>query len=576
MNQASEQLWVPPSAKLDTYKKADPPPTGPAFGPWAGERDLSYATLPGGGVLAFDLSKLTLEDYRQMRHHYQVNASLAILTFMLHQLDWHIECEDQKIADECERQLRLVWTRLIRGLSQSFWAGYSPMVIEYDNNVQERSIEITKFKDLIPERCEVNWREVDGYIPPEHRSSASVAPKLKVYDGIKVRGQRWPVPVENSLWYPVLMENGDYYGRKLLKPAFQSWFFSILIHLFANRYFERFGEPLPIGRADFEADVEIEGEGTVTGRRAMEHILERLRSRSVVVLPSQRHPETDQYDFDLEYLESQMRGADFERYLMRLDEEITLALFTPLLLMRTADVGSYNLGDTHIQMFLWMLNALAGDIKEYIDRYVLERIKAYNFTPNAPRVQWVPRKMGNQDKDTIKAVMTEMVRKDHTKPDLNELGQAVGLSLKEVRAVTSDDDDDTTPEPDPRTGGGRPERDETSGTRRRGHGLGLGQPRATAKQVAERMGPQVANAFERGTFGTADFTPSLGYQRRMEQAWMAEGASREEAERRTERFYEGVRRWLKDAQSIGADEYDGPDDFMSMFERVLDTQLEKV
>ena len=48
---------------------------GDKFGSWAG-RDLDYWTLPGGAVLQFDLSRLTLADYRAMRDHYQINASL--------------------------------------------------------------------------------------------------------------------------------------------------------------------------------------------------------------------------------------------------------------------------------------------------------------------------------------------------------------------------------------------------------------------------------------------------------------------------------------------------------------------
>ena len=51
------------------------------------------------------------------------------------------------------------------------------------------------------------------------------------------------------------MENGNYYGRKLLNACFTPWYFSTLIHLFANRYYERFGEPIPIGRAPFDEDV---------------------------------------------------------------------------------------------------------------------------------------------------------------------------------------------------------------------------------------------------------------------------------------------------------------------------------
>jgi hypothetical protein len=56
-------LWVPePTARPSAFRKADPPITG-EIGKWQSE-GLQFATLPGGGVLQFDLSRLTLSDYR--------------------------------------------------------------------------------------------------------------------------------------------------------------------------------------------------------------------------------------------------------------------------------------------------------------------------------------------------------------------------------------------------------------------------------------------------------------------------------------------------------------------------------
>jgi len=200
MNDAG--LHVPSTQK---FTKARPPKTGPAFGAWSGPNSnmLRYE-LPGGALLQFDLSKLTLADYRSMRDHYQINVSLAILTFTMHQLDWWIECEDSRIEDFVTENLRSIWTRLIRGVSQAYWAGYSPMAIEYENDLVTNQINVNKLKDLIPEECHVNWKVVDGWAPTGHAK-----PKRYIYDGIKQDRSSNPIPVENSLWYPVLMENGN-------------------------------------------------------------------------------------------------------------------------------------------------------------------------------------------------------------------------------------------------------------------------------------------------------------------------------------------------------------------------------
>jgi hypothetical protein len=271
-----------------------------------------------------------------MRDHYQVNSSLAVLSFMQHQSDWHIQCDDKRITELCTEQLTNVWTQLNRALAQSNWSGFSPNALNWENDVNNRTVVLDKIKDLVPEECHVNWKLVEGWAPPGH-----IPPKFKVYDGIKQFGLNWPIPVENSLWYPILMENGDHYGRKLLRPAFTSWFFSLLVHLFANRYYERFGEPTPIARAPYDDEIDVGADKPVRGADFMMTILQNLRSRSAVVLPNDttnlgRMGDATKlhYDYDIEYLESQMRGADFERYMARLDEEISIGLFTPILLLR--------------------------------------------------------------------------------------------------------------------------------------------------------------------------------------------------------------------------------------------------
>lgn len=482
----ASKLWTPDSYN---YKKSDPPKLGDKYGGWLAGREesIQYAKLPGGGIMQFDLDRLTLDDYRAMRNHYQVNISLSILGFMMHQIDWRIACDDKKIRDAVELWMAEIWTRLIHSFAQSFWAGYSPMILQWDNHPTEPRIILDKVLDLVPEDCRVNWKQVDGYAPVGH-----VPEKIFIYDGIKVRNKSYPVPAESSLWYPLLMENGDHYGRKLLKPAFPAWFFSQLIHLFSNRYFERFGEPLPIGRAPFDEPVDM-GDGTTkSGREVMDGILRNIRNRSAVVLPNNlqsgnaNHQGKPSYDYEIEYLESQMRGADFERYLTRLDEEISLGIFTPVLLYRTSDVGSYNLGEAHFRLFMSLLNALAGDIKRYLDEYVLERLVNFNFGPNAPRAKWIPRKMGKDNPETLRAIISAMISGGVAKVDVHDLGTALGLQVEEVELMV---EAPTLPGDDPNAKPGDP------GTKavKPGDGSGTGASGSTVKKKPSDNTVQLLN-----------------------------------------------------------------------------------
>jgi hypothetical protein len=546
--------------------KKDPPPVlgDESFAPWAG-RDLEFMQMPGGSLVQFDLSKLRLEDYRNMRDHYQVNSSLAVLSFMQHQSDWQIECSDKKITDACTEQLEAIWTSLNRSLGTANWAGYSPNAFDWNNDVNSKQVKITKVKDLVPEECSVHWKLVKGWAP-----AGRVKPKYKIYDGINYAAQPgWPIPVENSFWYPLLMENGDYYGKKLLRPAFQSWFFSILIHLFANRYFERFGEPVPVGRAPFDEEVELPTTGgtkRVRGNEYLLGVLRDLRNRSVVVLPNDKSQVGANgqlaFDYEIEYLESQMRGADFERYLTRLDEEISLGLFTPILLLRTADVGSYNLGVGHMQVYLWMLNAMNDDRAQYIDKYILNKFVNYNFSPNAPRARIKFRKMGNSDTDMIKQILVALISAGRAKPDLDELGQIAGLSLKEIQQTVADPNATDPNSTDTSTGNLSGDQTESA-------------PNAAAilSEILARVDGQVSSAFRDHKFNK-NFRVNMGYKKSFKKALERDGV--ENSVGATEMFYSRLDAWLGDAVALGETEFSGPESFNSKFEQVASYELARI
>lgn len=550
---------------MASYKKASPPPLGERYGAWAG--DDNVIRLPGGGALTFNLDTLRLSDFRSMRDHYQVNASLSVLTFMLHQLTWHIECKDNKIAEQCEENLRNVWTRLVRAKSTAFWAGRSPNILQWENDANNRTVQLTKVKDLLPEDCTVQWKRVNGQTTKSGQKTW-----IKVYDGLRQVGWAEPIPVRNTYWYPLLMENGNYYGRKILRAAFVPWFFSNLMHLYSNRYYERFGEPLPVGRAPFDEEVDLNGK-KVRGNVVMGQIMQSIRNRSVAVLPNTKTPASihethPDWDYQLEYLESQMRGVDFDRYISRLDEEITLGLFTPLLITRTSDVGSYNLGVGHMQTYQWMLNAIAADWAEYINKYILSPMTDMNFSENAPRPKIVFKELGVANVDTTRAVLQTLVAGVGDKrvvPDIRELGELTGMTLKEIDLVM--------PAPTTPPGGVTPPAPGTvkNPDRKKTPKAAQNASRATVSDISERVKLQVQKAFKTGTFGP-EFTPSFGYERRMEESFVADGFDNPEALQ--QRFYSDLSSWSREVIDLGEEGFKTPDEFMTVFDKYLVNQID--
>ena len=542
--------------KSVSNKKVAPPALGEKYGSWGGP-DVHIFQMPGGGAIQFDLNQLDLSDYRQMRDHYQINSSLSVLMFLLHQIEWRIVVDDKKQRDFYTEQMENIWTPLVRSKSQAFWSGFSPNVLQWENDVSSRRVKLTKIKDLMPEYSTVNWKTVDG----------AGTNKISVYDGIRNWGQNKPIPVENTYWYPLLMENGDYQGRKLLRSAFQPWFFSILLHLFANRYYERFGEPTPVGRAPYEDEVRFDGR-EMRGNEAMQLILNQLRNRSVVVLPNDKTAFGDEttldYDYQIEYLESQMRGADFERYMTRLDEEMSLALFTPILLMRTADVGSYNLGTQHSMIYQWMLNAIAGDWKYYIDWYILRPMRDYNFGTNADLPKIAFRRMGAQNEELVRDIVRAMISKGALEPaSIDQLGEIAGLDLKTVRELTSTGEEvpgDPT----------QPSQSDDSSPPDGGSGAeGAARVRRVVESIRERLDEQVRNAYRKNKVRETSF--DLGFQAKFEAALRDNGVPH--ALDKTRDFYASMDALLNDMVHM---DFVSADSFMMNFMASANWKLDQL
>lgn len=523
------------------FKKAKEKPKNPLIGElanaWSGV-DHPKALFSEQNMIQADTSLLTLQNYREMADHYQVNSSITVLSFMLHQMDWKITCDNLKIAKHCEDNLRRIWTRLVRALSQAFIFGFSPNGLKWENDMGNGRLVVDKILDYRPEDCRVNWKSVTG-VARDNKHGQRQSRKVKVFDGIDHFGQP-TIPKENSLWYPLMMQNGDYYGKKLLNAAFQPWFFSNMLHLYANRYYERFGEPIIIARAPFDEEKTINGQ-VYTGNVLMNGLVNLVRNGSSITLPNDRAQNgidgVSNFDYTMEFLESQMRGADFERHLTRYDQEISLALFTPLLMMNTADGGSFNLGVVHTQMYQAMLRAIADDWKEYIDRYLLRPMAIYNFGANADLPQIEFQKIGKVDAETGRALLNQLLTVGNdgrmVNVDLEEAGAAIGLTLEQGDILAKPVEQNPVGEEENPTPGGKPDtrvrpdknKKAPKGTEKSGVSVANG--------IADRVAAQFAKAYRENT-PASEFHPSLGYTSQVSQI----------AGDKTSEFYEKAESWI--------------------------------
>lgn len=499
-------------------QKVKPPLVGELVAPYAGDAALNRMPgLPSKLNVQFDTSKLEIQDYRIMREHPQITASLAVLSFMMYQRDYRVRDSSSKILKHVEANLDMIYKPLIRALSKAFWAGYSPIALQWKNDLPGGKVWIDKIKDLRPEDCVVRWKKVKGV--GERKGTPygrAIKQSVQIYDGIKQFGYGGDIPVENSLWYPLLMEDGNYYGKKMLNSVFQPWYFHLLMNLYANRYYERFAEPTPLGRAPFDEKIRI-GNKDVPGNQMLRATMEHMRSGGSAVLPNTRTPDgfngDSTYDYTLEFLESQLRGVDYERRLAALNDEISVGLLVPTLLMRSGDTGSSNLGVVQHGTYLNTINAVGGDWEEYINKYIVRPMVIHNFGKNAKVPKFEYRKLGRMDAETMRMLLQALVGGGKARvTDLSELGAMAGLDLTEVKEVTQDPDDQTPLNPDgtkkdPRVG--RPGRPKEP--------TGDDKVRKVGAKIAARMKEQALAAHRNGTWGN-EYEPDLGFRRQVIEA----------------------------------------------------------
>jgi hypothetical protein len=222
-----------------------------------------------------------------------------------------------------------------------------------------------------------------------------------------------------------------------------------------------------------------------------------------------------------------MRGADFERYLTRIDEEISIGIFTPILLMRTADVGSYSLGQGHMQLYLWMLNAINDDRAQYINKYILSRMVDMNFSPKAPRAKIKFRKMGTNNSEMVKALIQELIRGNKAKPDSHRAwpdgghdahrDQGDGRSEPSgSRSKQSLHRPGVDPNADPKATDPRISRNNPTPSKK----VKAANSKAmldVVGQIEDRLRPQVDKAVQNGSLNS-EFNPSLGFMRQFTKA----------------------------------------------------------
>lgn len=359
-------------------------------------------------------STIPLSTLREMQYHPIISSGLFVLTHTIQQTDWWIESDNAAVSEEMTIMVRKIWNRLIRSISKSFVYGFSPNVKIFTMNNDSNFIEYKKIKDLKPEYCKV--------ILDNNGNFGGFRYKNNTIDQI--------IKPEEAFWYTDNMEDGNFYGESRLRRVHQDWYFSKKMHMFTNRYYERFGDPLIVGRVPSMRKVSDNSGKQRNATEVLNDQLRDLKNSSIAVLPGDRDEKTGNYLYDVSYLESSMRGLDFDLYLKRLDMKMMRGLNIPDTLFGGSSGGSLALNKGQWQTFLITVRGALENIKDYIDLYVIPQLMVFNFPGKSARFVYQP--TTGITADMISALLIQMVADGKVVIDTTQLSKLTGLQLDEV------------------------------------------------------------------------------------------------------------------------------------------------
>ena len=375
---------------------------------------------------------ISLEVYDRIYKNHQAKACLNIIRFSLQQIDWFIKSDDPEVQKVVTFAMERIWNKLLKAVSKSFRYGFSASVKVFTlaNIEGKQYIIYDKIRDLDEKYCDVKVDEYGNYNGFIYRKNT---PEFKK-----------EIDPKYSFWFTNDMEAGNLYGNSMLKDVYKPWYFSEKVHQYANRYYERFGEPLVVGRAPSGSSRVKDKDGKVqSSQDLMATVIDSIRSHSSAQLPSDKDAEGKNYLYDISYLESQMRGFDFDNYLKRLDMEITRGLLVPDLMFQSGSGGSYALGSAQIEAFYTNLMGIMDNVVDYVNLYIIPQLVEYNFGEGkSAKIAYQP--LSVDSRKFINEMINNLITNGRIMPDMDQIQERSGFKFTEeeikpdINVVTKD------------------------------------------------------------------------------------------------------------------------------------------
>jgi len=252
-------------------------------------------------------------------------------------------------------------------------------------------------------------------------------------------GKRAPIPMDKVIHFVYQPDVDPHYGESDLRAAYRPWWSKDVVIKFQNIHLER--------HASGFAYAQVTGQLSSAQKEDLKALIRNISARMGAILPA---------GVDLNQFQP-MRTDAYDRAIAQYDKAIAKSILVPNLLglSEQGQTGSYSQSTTQLEVFFWILDAIAGDLEDALNEQLFRGLARVNFgAEDFPPFTFEP--ISEQQKEKIARVWGELVSKNAVqRSDSDEawIRQLVGAPQKSADdpappPPTDDPDPDAALPPD--------------------------------------------------------------------------------------------------------------------------------
>jgi phage gp29-like protein len=354
---------------------------------------------------------ISLEDYKKMfEQDAQVKAGVNAIKLPIlakgflfkHPVDengWdgvkdltegHIQFLDyvfKNMTQSFDSTIQQIMTALIFGFSVS-----EPVYSKYVDGEYKGKIGLKKIKTLNPTTIKFKMNDYGDV--------------LEVVQ--EIGEKKINIPIQKVIHYAFESNFGNPYGQSALHAIHKHWFIKNYMYKYTNMAMERQGTPLVVGVVKNKNEIP-----------KMRSVLDNLMFRKGLAISG-----TD----DLKVIDS-TKTMDFMGYINHQNLMILRGMMIPALVFGNegSGTGSYALGQTHFDLYLFRLQSIQREIEKLINEKIIKKLIDINFGKQEfyPIFQFKP--LMEDDKNTLADVFFKLVNAQIVEPTEYFIRDAMGL-----------------------------------------------------------------------------------------------------------------------------------------------------